>query len=432
MDGDPAAIILGRIRRAQPPAPTGGHRSSPTTGQRRPAADASGKQLRLLEPGFYSWDAGFVSLQLSLALHDGEERRDYSARRFYIYKARIARPKGCVVAYPPNNYSSLDEEFPLISSYLLRQRYSFLAMVMLSSSRYGKDNVKVCKVHRDAKSGTHTVVEMTVSVLLEGDIETSYTAADNSVIVATDSIKNTIYILAKQHPVTPPELFAAIVGTHFIETYKHIHAAHVHIVTHRWTRMTVDGKPHPHSFSRDGTDVRITDVDVVEGKGIDIKSAISGLLLLKSTGSQFHGFVRDEFTTLPETWDRILSTEIDANWTWLAFKDLNQVKAAVPRFDQVFASARDISLRLFAQDDSASVQNTMYKMAREVVNTETLLNTVSYSLPNKHYFELDLSWHKNLKNKGKDAEVYVPSLAPNGLIQCTVARDKRCHEKSNL
>ncbi|EER29704.1 hypothetical protein D8B26_003718 [Coccidioides posadasii str. Silveira] len=292
----------------------------------------------------------------------------------------------------------------------------------LAAARYGKENVKVCKVHRDTTTGWQTVTEMTVSVLLEGDIESSYTKADNSVVVATDSMKNTIYILAKQHPVTSPELFASIIGSHFIEAYKHIHAAHVNIVAHRWTRMAIDGKLHPHSFMRDGMDVRIADADVIEGKGIEIKSSISGLLLLKSTGSQFHGFIQDEFTTLPETWDRILSTEIDANWTWMPFENLDHVKSVVPKFDRAFSSARDISLRLFAQDDSASVQNTMYKMASEILGTEPLLKTVSYSLPNKHYLELGLSWHKGLKNVGKDAEVYVPTSAPNGLIQCTVAR----------
>ncbi|WEW59097.1 urate oxidase [Emydomyces testavorans] len=266
----------------------------------------------------------------------------------------------------------------------------------LAVARYGKQNVKVCKVHRDAESGTQTVVEMTLCLLLEGDIETSYTEADNSVVVATDTMKNTIYILAKQNPVSPPELFASIVGTHFVETYKHLHAAHVQVVAHRWGRMTVDGKPHPHSFLRDGTDVRAADVDVVEGKGIEVKSSISGLPLLKSTGSQFHSFIRDEYTTLPETWDRILSTDVDANWTWAPFKNLDQVKSNVSNFDAAFASAREITLRLFAQDSSASVQNTMYKMAKEILSTEPLLNTVSYSLPNKHYLELGKFCDRNL------------------------------------
>ncbi|GKZ71258.1 hypothetical protein AnigIFM50267_006939 [Aspergillus niger] len=295
----------------------------------------------------------------------------------------------------------------------------------VTAARYGKDNVRVYKVHRDEKTGVQTVVEMTVCVLLEGDIDTSYTKADNSVIVATDSIKNTIYITAKQNPVTPPELFGSILGSHFITKYNHIHAAHVNIITHRWTRMTIDGKPHPHSFLRDGEETRNVQVDVVEGKGVDITSSLAKLTVLKSTNSQFWGFLRDEYTTLPETWDRILSTDVDASWQWRRFSGLDEVRATVPHFDATWAAARDITLKTFAEDNSASVQNTMYKMAEQILARQSLLETVEYSLPNKHYFEVDLSWHKGLKNTGKDAEVYAPQTNPNGLIKCTVGRNTK-------
>ncbi|KAF4119741.1 urate oxidase [Geosmithia morbida] len=295
-------------------------------------------------------------------------------------------------------------------------------MPHVAAARYGKDNVRVYKVHRDPSTGTQTVVEMTVCCLLEGDIETSYTQADNSVVVATDSIKNTIYITAKQTPVSPPELFASQLGSHFIETYGHIHAAHVKVITHRWTRMTVDGKPHPHSFLRDGEEKRVVEVTARRGQGIAVASGIQGLTVLKSTGSAFHGFLRDEYTTLPETWDRILSTDVDATWNWSAFADLAAVKAAVPTFDKAWEDARNITLKLFALDESASVQNTMYKMSEEILAAAPGVDNVQYSLPNKHYFELDLSWHKGIKNLGKDAEVYVPQSGPNGLIKCTVAR----------
>jgi len=295
-------------------------------------------------------------------------------------------------------------------------------MPALASARYGKDNIRVFKVDRDEKTGVQIVTEMTVCVLLEGEIETSYTEADNSVVVATDSIKNTTFITAKQNPVTPPELFGSILGTHFIEKYKHIHVAHVNVITHRWTRMNIDGKLHPHSFLRDGTETRNVQVDVTEGKGIKIKSSIVGLHVLKSTGSQFWGYVRDEFTTLKETWDRILCTEVDAIWTWQTFEDVSAVKANASRFDSAWTTARSITLRTFAHEDSASVQNLMYKMAEQILAAMRLIETVEYSLPNKHYFEVDLSWHKGLKNTGKDAEVYAPQSGPNGLINCVVAR----------
>ncbi|OAX79152.1 urate oxidase, partial [Emergomyces africanus] len=262
----------------------------------------------------------------------------------------------------------------------------------LAAARYGKDNVRVYKVHRNQETGVHTVVEMTVCVLLEGDIETSYTEADNSVVVATDSMKNTIYIMAKLHPVTPPELFAAILGSHFTSTYPHIHTAHINIITHRWTRMTIDGQPHPHSFLRDGTETRNVSATVTDGSSsnaaITLTSSISNLSVLKSTNSQFHSFLRDEYTTLPETWDRVMSTDVDASWTWLPFPSLDAVKREIPKFDETWRAARDITLRTFAQDNSASVQNSMYKMAEQILAVQPgLLGSVEYSLPNKHYFD---------------------------------------------
>ena len=235
-------------------------------------------------------------------------------------------------------------------------------------------------------------------------------------------MKNTTYIIAKQTPVTPPELFAATLGTHFIETYKHIHTAHIKVITHRWTRMTVDGKPHPHSFFRDGAETRIVEADAIEGKGIEIRSSISGLLVLKSTGSQFHTFVRNDFTTLPDVYDRILSTSVDAGWKWQTFSDVEKVKADAEKFDKAWTAAREITMKTFAEDSSASVQNTMYKMCGLILDAESGIEAVDYALPNKHYFEIDLSWHHGLKNTGKDAEVYAPQSDPNGLIKCTVTR----------
>jgi urate oxidase len=201
-------------------------------------------------------------------------------------------------------------------------------------------------------------------------------------------MKNTIYIMAKQNPVNPPELFASIVGTHFIETYKHIHVANVKVIVRRWTRMTVDGKPHPHSFYRDGEETRIVEARVIGGKGIELHSSLSDLLVLKSTGSEFHSFYRNDFTTLPDVYDRILSTSVDAGWQWKTFSGLDEVKKEAAKFDETFHTAREITMSTFAKDDSASVQNTMYKMCDQILVAAPLVEAVDYSLPNKHYFEI--------------------------------------------
>ena len=152
--------------------------------------------------------------------------------------------------------------------------------------------------------------------------------------------------------------------------------------------MEIDGEHHPHSFLRDGSETRNAEVTSKEGHGITIRSAIVGLLVLKSTGSAFYGFVQDEYTKLEPVWDRILSTEVDCGWSWNVYGKLEDVQSAVSKFDVAWKAARDITLKIFANDSSASVQNTMYKMCDEILAVEPTVESVDYSLPNKHYFEI--------------------------------------------
>ena len=208
-------------------------------------------------------------------------------------------------------------------------------------------------------------------------------------------MKQTTYIVAKQNPVNPPELFASILSTHFISTYKHIHRATVKVVQHRWTRLNVEGKPHPHSFYRDSNETRNAEViaseDTSTGKtSVQVHSSLKGLLVLKSTGSAFHGFNQDEYTILKETEDRILSTEVEAGWQWKDMVGLDSAKAmaAAGKFDKAWENAREITLKTFATDSSPSVQNTMYKMCEQILAAEGDVETVDYQLPNKHYFEI--------------------------------------------
>lgn len=270
----------------------------------------------------------------------------------------------------------------------------------------GKDKVKLLKVAKDPRDPKHqSVVELTVQILLEGAIETSYTKADNSVVVATDTMKNTTYCttsipppsarlirldLAKKNPVSPPELFACIVAAHFPTTYKHITGARCSVIQHKWTRILVDGKPHKHSFLRDGEDVRVAKVHYIRGKGFKISSGLENLLVLKSTGSAFYGHIKDKYTLLPDVYDRIFSTEVTASYTWRLFKDLQDVKKNAKGFDAAFEGVKDTTLSTFATDDSASVQATLYKMTEIILGKFKDVNDVSYGLPNKHYYSIDM------------------------------------------
>ncbi|KAL7413315.1 hypothetical protein BDY24DRAFT_389646 [Mrakia frigida] len=280
----------------------------------------------------------------------------------------------------------------------------------LSSNRYGKDKVRVCRVVRTPASegspAKQDVVEYVVRALLEGDVEESYTKADNASVVATDTVKNTVYILAKTSPhVLTPELFALHLALHFVTKYPHIHKSFVDIESLRWSRIDVEGLgPHPHSFLRDGEEKKIISVSVDSSAGKDkivgtVKSGLQDLLVLKSGGSSFTGFFRDENTTLPEVEDRIFSTSVTLSYDFvlppnvpLTIDSLPEVDAALG-FTKTAEAGRKTTLEVFATDDSASVQATLYKAAQTLLTVAPSVSSVSYSLPNKHYmFVLPSFW----------------------------------------
>ncbi|KAJ7795126.1 hypothetical protein B0H14DRAFT_113767 [Mycena olivaceomarginata] len=313
----------------------------------------------------------------------------------------------------------------------------------LSSARYGKDKVRVLRVVREGK--WHHIVEYNVQALLEGDIETSYTEADNSVVVATDSIKNITYYIAKISPhVLIPERFALHLGTHLVSKYPHIHKAFVTVEQLRWSRIPVSGEQgpteHPHAFIRDGDEKRIVKVEVNASKGKDkiiasVTAGLSDLLVLKTTESAFTGFVRDKYTTLKEVDDRILSTSIDLSYTFSPVEIPKPTDADVEQFTvpaeitpgsvwdtSVPTNARKVTLDTFASDNSASVQATLYRMARLIIAQNAHVQTVSYALPNKHYIPVDMGYLGVENLVPAQAEVFMPIAAPSGLITATVSR----------
>lgn len=304
-----------------------------------------------------------------------------------------------------------------------------MAATYVQKARYGKANVRVMKRRIDPSNPSRQdVIELRVRCLLEGDLDTSYTQADNTVIVPTDTVKQTIYILAQQGDVWPIEHFGARIADHFINKYSHIHGAHVDIEQLRWTRYNVNGKPHDHSFIKEGNELRVLNVYKRQGHPFEITAGIKNLTVLKSTGSMFYDFHHCDFTILKDTKDRILSTDIDASWKYsaTAAADLKTVERNAKNglFDNAYDAARNTTLERFALENSASVQATMYNMSCDILAKFPALDSVSYALPNKHYFEIDLSWHHGIKNTGPDARVYAPQSDPNGHIECTVAQTR--------
>ncbi|KAI9469722.1 MAG: urate oxidase [Benjaminiella poitrasii] len=292
------------------------------------------------------------------------------------------------------------------------------ANVYLKKARYGKDLVRFMRVYKEGN--VQHCTELTVKLLLEGDIETSYTKADNSVVVTTDTCKNTVNIVGKKSAnVDNIEVFAQEITEHVLRQYSHISAAFVDIIKHKWTRLIVDGKPHPHSFVRDGEDIQTTHVEHYRaGNEINITSGLDKLLVLKTTGSAFHGYYVDEYTTLEPTWDRIFSTVVDCKWT---FKSKQSASLRQIDYKAIHAGIKQITCDTFAKDDSASVQATLYLMQQQILARFPEIAEVSYALPNKHYVGVDLS-RFNIDNKGKNTSIYHPLADPSGLITATAAR----------
>jgi urate oxidase len=307
------------------------------------------------------------------------------------------------------------------------------ADVVLTTARYGKDKVRVFRVKRES-DGVHYIVEYNVSLLVEGDIGVSYTKADNSIVVATDSMKNITYYLAKVSDyILVPEHFALHLGTHVLSKYAHLQKAFITIEQLRWSRITVSGQdaPHTHAFHRDGDDKRVVQValEKTDGKTLaaSVTAGIADLLVLKSTGSAFEGFIRDEYTTLVEVPERILSTSVDLEYRFapvsipiptdpelLDFgfpKNVGEVKGTVWDAPGVAERARTATLDLFATDESASVQvrlclasctdgshaammkqATLFRMGERVIAENAGVDQAMYKLPNKHYIPVDMNY----------------------------------------
>lgn len=304
-----------------------------------------------------------------------------------------------------------------------------LKMSLISSS-YGKTNVKFLKVKKNPLNPTEQeVLEANVQVLLIGGFDKSYTHADNSSIVPTDTVKNTILVEAKNTNVWPIERFAAHLAKHFTSKYSHVEGIEISIIQSIWSKYEVNGKLHPHSFTYGGPETKRISLKYTKAdKKLSLSSSIKDLKVLKSTGSMFYGYNVCDYTTLKPTTDRILSTDVSSTWTYepkhIPTLDAIIAQADKGLFDTAYEKARYTTLELFALENSASVQATMYNMSKKILQLVPEIKDVSYELPNIHYILFNLEW-KGIKD---NSELFYPSSDPNGLIRSTVGRN----EKSKL
>jgi len=264
------------------------------------------------------------------------------------------------------------------------------------------------KVLRDG--ATHTIKELDVSVALSGDFESSYTApeGDNSKVVATDTMKNTVNVLAHDHLGRENERFAFVLGEHFLKRYKQAQRVRIHLAERVWGRLRIDGEGHAHSFVQAENAQPFVRLDLVSG-GKQLVSGVRDLLILKSTGSGFEGYPRCEYTTLPETKDRIFATSLEASWRW----------AGEPADYQV-ANGRILTsmLKPFALKYSPSVQTTLHDMGAAALAVCPEIDEITLAMPNKHCLPI------NLQPFGRENKnvLFVPTDEPHGQIEATITR----------
>lgn len=280
-------------------------------------------------------------------------------------------------------------------------------MIELAENRYGKSRVRLMKVTRSPKG--NDLREWTVQVLLTGDFDTAHYDGDNSKILPTDTMKNTVYSVARNSSATSMEDYAKELVDFLLSRNPQASSASVAIESTMWKRLTVDGKPHPTSFMRGSGELQTTTVSRAQKGSFSILSGFRNLVVMKTADSGFEGYIMDELTTLKETSDRLFCTALSAEWRYTT---------VALEFDASRAALREAMLITFAEHKSKSVQETLYAMGKSALEHVAEVDRIDLTMPNKHCLLVDLS------RFGQDNpnEIFVPTDEPAGHIEARVRR----------
>lgn len=283
--------------------------------------------------------------------------------------------------------------------------------IVLGPNQYGKAEIRLVRIYRDTPR--HEIRDLSVTTALRGDFAAAHLTGDQSHVLPTDSQKNFCYAYAKQQGVGQIEEFAIGLARRFADDIPPVSAAQVQVEEYAWDRISAGGAEHDHAWARRGTGARTT-VVTVDGSGPGqrtwVVSGLKDLVLLKSTGSEFWGFLKDGYTTLAETRDRVLATSLTARWRY--------TEAALP-WDALHADVRGLLMERFAQVHSPALQQTLWEMGKAALAAHPEIAEIRLSAPNKHHFLVDLTPF----GIGNDGEVFHADDRPYGLIECMVTRD---------
>ncbi|CAL1386881.1 unnamed protein product [Linum trigynum] len=294
---------------------------------------------------------------------------------------------------------------------------------------HGKARVRIARVWKadggGGGGGDHSMVEWSVDIILFSDCINAYVRDDNSNIVATDTMKNTVYVKAKEcSRQLSAELFAILLAKHFTAFYPQVTSAVVKIVEKPWERVNLNGQPHEHGFKL-GNEKHTTEAVVKKSGGLQLTSGIAGLSVLKTTQSGFEGFVRDKYTALPETRERMLATEVTAIWRY-SYDSISSVPQKPLYFNERYLDVKNVVLSTFFGPPkegvySASVQSTLFQIEKAVLLRFPDISSVRLKMPNIHFLPVNISTKDNSIVKFND-DVYLPTDEPHGSIEATLSR----------
>lgn len=283
--------------------------------------------------------------------------------------------------------------------------------IVLGPNQYGKAENRVVRVYRDSQR--HEIRDLNVSTSLRGDFAAAHVDGDQSQVLPTDTQKNTAFAFAKEKGVASPEEYALALADRLLQASDAATGARIEVEEYAWDRISVGGSGHDHAFVRRGGDTRTTVVtldDSEEQRRTWVVSGLKDLVVLKSTRSEFKGFLRDRYTTLAEADDRILATSLVARWRY---------EGTAVEWNKTFEDIRQVLLETFAVTYSHALQESLYAMGRAVLEAHPEVAEITFSAPNKHHFLVDLSPF-GLENNG---EVFIAADRPYGLIEATVCRE---------
>jgi urate oxidase len=280
-------------------------------------------------------------------------------------------------------------------------------MIAVAENQYGKSRVRLVKVER--KDGWHELREWTISVLLQGDFDSGFVEGDNSKILPTDTMKNTVYSLARDSSAACLEDFAKELVEFFLQHNPQVSEVEVGISEKAWEHLQCGGQPQPTTFIQASREIQTTNVARRQKGDLSVASGFEDLVVMKTSGSAFGGYIQDSLTTLPPSEDRLLGTAVNAHWRYAP---------TLVDFGALRAKAREILLTAFAGHESKSVQHTLYAMGKSVLEQLPEVEDIALTMPNKHCLLVDLSpFGQNNPN-----EIFVPVDEPHGNIQARLRR----------